>query len=247
MCLWKSWIALIAVLALTLGLAACDDNGFEVLRGSGNVATEDFEFADFASVEVFNAFDVEIVQSDSFNVTIRADDDILELVSVSKDGKTLSVRLAQGLTISTEVTLEARITMPDLEALDLSGATSATVSGFRSEGQIDVELSGASNLDGDLEAIRIDLNVSGASRVTLEGSAGGLTIVGSGASNFDLAEFIVDTAEVRLSGASGATVNVEERIGSVDVSGASRLRYFGDPSLGDVRTSGASTLDKIED
>ncbi len=240
----KLGIALIAALVLALGLAACDD---EVLRGSGNVVTEDFEFADFASVEVFNVFAAEVVQSDSFSVTIRADDNILELVNVSKNGETLSVRLRQGLTISTEVTLEVRITMPDLEALDLSGATNGAVSGFRSEGQIDIELSGASDLEGNLEAGSVDLEVSGASRVTLAGSAGGLTIEGSGASSFDLAEFIVDTAEVRLSGASGATVNVEARIDPVDVSGASRLRYLGDPSLGDVSTTGASTLDRIED
>ncbi len=247
MYVWKSWIALIAVLALTLGLAACDDDGFEVLRGSGNVVTEDYEFADFASVEVLNVLDAEIVQSDSYSVTIRADDNILDLIKVSKNGETLSVRMRQGFTISTEVTLEARITMPDLEALGLSGASSATVSGFRSEDQIDIEVSGASNLDGDLEAERIDLDVSGASRVTLTGSAAEATIVVSGASNLDLAEFIVDTAEVMLSGASGASVNVEERIDPVDVSGASRLRYLGDPSLGDVSTSGASTLDKNED
>ncbi len=244
MYVWKSWIVLVAALALTLGLAACDDDGFEALRGSGNVVTEDFEFADFASVEVFNVFDVEIVQSDSFSVTIRADDNILELVNVSKNGETLSVRLRQGLTISTGVTLEARITMPDLEALDLSGATSGTVSGFRSEGQIDIELSGASNLDGDLEAGNIDFDVSGASRVTLEGSAAEATIVVSGASRLDLADFPADTAEVIVSGASEATVNVQERIDSADVSGASRLRYLGDPSLGDVSASGASTVEK---
>ena len=243
----KSLIVLIAVFALTLALAACDDDGFEALRGSGNVVTEDFEFADFASVEVFNVFDAEIVQSDSFSVRIRADDYILDLINVSKNGETLSVRLRQGLTISADVTLEARITMPDLEALDLRGATSATVSGFRSEGQIDIEVSGASNLDGDMEAERIDLDVSGASRVMLTGSAVDMTMVGSGASNIDLADFPVDTAEVSLSGASEATVNVHERIDSADVSGASRLRYLGDPSLGDVSTSGASTLDKIGD
>ena len=81
----------------------------------------------------------------------------------------------------------------------------------------------------------------------LEGSATGLTIAGSGASSLDLADFTVNTADVTLSGASEATVNVQERIDPVDVSGASRLRYLGDPALGDVSTSGGSSVDKIGD
>ena len=81
----------------------------------------------------------------------------------------------------------------------------------------------------------------------LEGSATGLTIEGSGASTLDLADFSVDTAGVKLSGASKATVNAQESIDPVDASGASSLRYLGDPSLGDVSTSGGSTVDKVGD
>jgi hypothetical protein len=87
----------------------------------------------------------------------------------------------------------------------------------------------------------------GASTVTLEGSTAELSVEASGASKLELADFTATTAEVTLSGASGATLNVEERIDSADVSGASRLRYLGDPDLGDVTTTGASTMDKVED
>jgi hypothetical protein len=241
----KSWNVLIVALALTLGLAACDDDG-ERMRGSGNVAAEDMAFADFTSVEAGSAFDVEITQSDTFNVTIRVDDNILDLLDVSKAGDTLRIRLKGGTSV-TNVTLEATITMPVLDGLNLSGASKANVSGFRSQNQLDIELSGASTLDGDLEAGNVDIEASGASRVTLEGSATELTIVGSGASNLDLADFVVDIADVSLSGASEATVHAQERIDPVDVSGASRLRYLGDPDLGDVSSSGASSVDKIGD
>lgn len=78
-------------------------------------------------------------------------------------------------------------------------------------------------------------------------SSADLNIDLSGGSTLNLSDFIVETAEVDLSSASEATLNVQERIDPVEVSGASRLRYLGDPSLGDVSTSGASTVDKIGD
>lgn len=64
----KSWIVLIAALVLTLGLVACGDEEeeeAEVVRGSGNVVTEEMAFADFTAVEAANAFVVDISQSDS--------------------------------------------------------------------------------------------------------------------------------------------------------------------------------------
>jgi len=243
----KAWLVLIAALTLTLGLAACGDECEEGVRGSGNVVTEEMAFADFTAVYVENAFVVEIIQSDSFSVTIRVDDNILDSVEVSKEGDTLRIRLGRGVSLRGDVTLEAMITMPDLEGLELSGASRASVSGFRSSRELDIDLSGASALDGDLEAGSIDIDASGASTVALEGSAGGLTMVGSGASTLNLADFTVYTAEVTLSGASKATLHVQESIDPVDVSGASTLRYLGDPSLGNVSTSGASTVDKIGD
>lgn len=245
----KPWIILIAALALTLALAACGDGDEDEeapppTPGSGNIVTQEPDLADFAAVEAANAFVVDIVQSDTFDVTIRVDDNVVDLLDVSKEGDRLRIRLTDAARL-TNVTLEASITMPDLRGLNLSGATRTTVTGFASSDALDVVLSGASTLDGDIEAGSIDLVASGASRVALEGSAAELTVDGSGASSLDLTDFPVDTASVSLSGASDATINTNDRIDPVDVSGASKLRYLGEADLGDVTTSGASTIDRI--
>lgn len=253
----KSWVVLIAVLAMTLGLAACGDgddgeDGATATPGQqqstpafGDVVTQQFDLADFTAVQAANAFAVDIVQADSFSVMVRVDNDLLDRLDVSKDGDTLRLRLEPGDGVEGNVTLEASITMPDLDGLDLSGATRANVSGFSSTGPLSIELTGASRLDGDLAAGSVDIEASGASRVALEGSATDLSVHSSGASSLDLADFVVDTADIELSGASDATVNVEEHIDSADVSGASTLRYLGDPELRDVSSSGASTVEKI--
>jgi hypothetical protein len=239
------WIILIAALALMPGLAACDeDEEASTLQGSGNIVTQEIDFADFTAVEAANAFVVDITRSDSFGVTLRVDDNIMDLVDVSKAGDMLRIRLKPRASV-TNATLEASVTMPEIDGLKLSGASRVSLSGFSSTDHMDVELSGASTLDGDLEAGSVDLEVSGASRVALEGSADELSVDGSGASTLDLEEFAVDTAGIDLSGASEATVNVGDRIDPVDVSGASRLRYVGDPALGDVTASGGATVNKV--
>ena len=65
----------------------------------------------------------------------------------------------------------------------------------------------------------------------------------SGASNLDLSNFHVNDANIGLSGASHATVNLDGRL-DVEASGASSLEYIGEPTLGNINTSGASTVNK---
>ncbi len=250
-------VAVLMVALLTSGsLVGCFGGG---ITGSGNLNTEEFNFSDFTRVDVGYAFEVEITQSASYSVSITADDNLFQYIQISKSGETLEIRLKTGNYIST--TRKAKITMPDLYGLDLSGATRGTVQGFSSSedfsvdlsgastldmsgmsaGNIDFDISGASRVSGDITADDADFDVSGASRVELEGSASDIGINASGASSVELAAFPVNNAEVNLSGASTGTVNLHGRL-DVDLSGASNLGYIGQPIMGTINISGGSTI-----
>ena len=229
--------------------------------GSGNVSTEEQGFSDFTIVDVGNSFDVEITQSSSYGVDITADDNLFEYIQVSKTGNTLKIRLKWGY-IYESVAFRAKITMPDLHELEFSGATHGTAVGFSSSHElalglsgasslhvvnmsaagIKIDLSGASNLSGDLTASGdAQLIVSGASSIELDGAAKDLVISASGASHLELFDFPVQDANVVLSGASHATVNLDGIL-DANLSGASHLLYIGNPTLGDIRKSGSSTV-----
>ncbi len=231
------WLTVIG----TLALAACD-RGNEIRRtiGSGHVVTEEKNFTNFTTVDVRNVFQVEIVQSDSFNITITADDNILEHINFSQDEATLKIRLASRL--YTHITMKIEIAMPDLRGLDLGELSRVTVKGFESSPDLHIDISGASSLTGDIKAGNVIIEASGASTVTLEGSASTLTIDASDASVVNLANFPVNTASVKLSGNTRAIVNASERLDPVDLSGDSRLQYLGDPAFGEVETSGDSAI-----
>lgn len=256
----KAIVAVLVAVLLASGLlAGC----VGWVPGSGKLETQEFNFSDFTRVEVGYAFEVEVVQSDSYSVSITADDNLFGYIQVSKAGETLRVRLRLGTTITGPATLRAEITMPNLYGLDLSGATHGTVQGFSSPHDFIVELSGASSLDmvdmsagdiksaisgaskvsGDIAAADAEFGVSGASTLELQGSADDITIEASGASRVELDNFPVNNADVTLSGASRATVKLDGRL-DADLSGASKLSYIGEPTMGTINTSGGSTLSR---
>jgi len=251
--------AVLIVALLTSGLlVGCVGVG----KGSGNLKTEEMDFSGFNRVEISSAFEVAVVQSDSYSVSITADDNLFKYVDVSKEGETLKIGL-KTVTLVWPATLKAEITMPQLRGLDLSGATRGTVSGFSSTENLDTEVSGASYLElvdisagdikfdvsgaskvtGDITASDADFDVSGASTLQLEGSAKDIVADAGGASRIKLSGFTVNNANVRLSGASSGTVNLDGRL-DANLSGASKLEYIGEPTMGTINTSGASTLSK---
>jgi hypothetical protein len=158
-------------------------------------------------------------------------------------------------------TLKARISMPSIRGLALSGASHGAVRGFESSDDLDLvvtgasaikldeveagngdfEVSGASQVTGRLTARDLKLNVSGASKLELIGSADDISTTASGASRLNLEGFVHKTANVALSGASEATVDVRDQL-SCDLSGASRLFFLNNPKMGSVEVTGASTI-----
>ncbi len=217
-------ILLSTLVLLSASLAfACDD---AAVRGSGNLVAENYEFEGFTKVEIANTFRADISRSDTFSVSVEADDNILELIEVTQDGDTLRLQLESGTTV-TSATLQATIRMPEIESLDVSGASRATIAGFE-------------NADS------LQARVSGASSASLEGGGTEADLNASGASTLDLEDLLLEISHVTLSGASNGTVNVRDELGPVDASGASRLRYIGTPNLTGVDISGASQVEPAE-
>jgi hypothetical protein len=252
---WRWLVAFVMLSAMPMTASAC----------SGGSVTTPQDFKDFTRLDVQNAFDVEVVQSGTFNVEITSSEALLDYLSVTKAGETLTIRLNPNHPFTDFVlmrkTLKARITMPVLRGVSLSGASKAVISGFESANPVDlvmagastlklagieagdakIDVSGACGLNGKLTAGNVTLDVSGASHVEVFGTGKNVKLTGSGASRLDLESFVHKTATVTLSGASQATVDTREHL-DFSLSGASRLFFLSNPKMGTMEVLGASTV-----
>jgi hypothetical protein len=235
---WLKWALVLCSIVLVAG---CGMFGGGVIRGSGNLVTRQEEFSGFDRLEAGHGFDVDLRQGESFSVTLRVDDNVVEHLKAELEGRTLHLGLKGPLYTTLNVTLQATITMPELAGLGLSGGADGTITGFRSTDPVAIDLSGGSDLHGDLEAGNVRLVVSGGSDLTLTGAGHDLDLEVSGGSDANLSGFAVDDASVMASGGSGATVNATGRL-DVQASGGGTVYYLGSPTLGDIDTSGGAEL-----
>ena len=156
-------------------------------------------------------------------VIVTADDNVMELIEVSKSGDTLNVGIRWGTRLSS-ATLKIKITMPTINRIELSGGSQGKIEDFSSANPFSIDLSGGSQLNG-------------------QGSAGDLTIDASGGSQLHFADYFVQDVNIELSGGSQATINLDGTL-DADLSGGSQLYYYGDPTLGEIETSSGSQIEK---
>jgi hypothetical protein len=213
------------------------------LVASGPLVTKDYDLANFTAVNAGSAFQVEITQSDKYSVTVTVNESLVERLDVSVSDNTLHISLKPGYGITGAATMRAKVTMPELTGLDLSGASHTTVAGFNSDKSLKTQVSGASSLGGDLTCGDAQFNVSGASKVQLKGSAQDLNVEASGASTADLSNFASKNTVVNASGASKVNVAPSGTL-TVEASGASTVRYSGEPAKLKTNSSGASTVEQ---
>jgi hypothetical protein len=235
-------VKFLSLIVIVLLLAGCCAVPFGTqLVASGPLVTKDYDLGNFTAVNAGSAFQVEITRSDKYSVSVTVNQSLVERLDVRVSGNTLHLSLKPGYGITGAATMRAKVTMPELTGLDVSGASQTNVTGFNSDKSLKTQVSGASSLRGGLTCGDASFNVSGASKVNLDGSAQDLKVEASGASTVDLSNFASQNTVVNASGASKVVVAPS---GSLDVeaSGASTVRYTSEPAKLKTNISGASTV-----
>jgi hypothetical protein len=258
-------IILVVVLTSVFTLNGCIRR--DISENNGPITTQSYDNTGFTGVDIGSALKFEITAGDSYNVTITAGKNLFERIKVEQTGNMLKIS-TEGWNIGWwwgHITPKVSITMPGLQKLYVSGASDGTVSGFISDedftlkvsgasrldidmtaGAFKAEISGASNVNGRLTAVSSGISISGASDLNITGSGGNIQLEGSGASTASLRYFEVNDAEIVFSGASNGSITVSGIL-DVTLSGASSLNYYGNPVLGNTNITGASDLKhKIE-
>jgi serine/threonine-protein kinase len=143
-----------------------------LIIGSGRPATKNLNLADFESLDVMHPFRVEAVRSDRFEVTITADDNVLQHVIALKEGSLLKIALAEGKNYRLKAdSLKATIGMPALSGVVLSHGARAMVRGFKSDRGFNARVSHGGILEGEVEAGDVDFEAYHGSAIQLRGKA----------------------------------------------------------------------------
>lgn len=238
----KKFLLLLAVGALSLSVQAqktVNDPNAEVRNISGS----------FHAIRVSNAIDLYLTQSGDEAVAVSASDTkYRDRIKVSVEGGVLKIWFDNDgdwklWNNSGNKKLKAYVSFKTLDKLTASGASDVVVDGVIKTNTLEVNLSGASDFKGAIEATTVTFGQSGASDASVTGRTASLKVEVSGASDFKGYNLQTENCEAKATGASAIQITVSKEL-SARATGASSVHYKGSGVVTNVHARGASSIGK---
>ena len=197
----------------------------------GKTTTQTFGFQDFTRISVPTVFNVTVTQGPDFSVAVTVDEEAQNRIDVTQTGATLNIALLDGN--GNLSTLDAYVTMPVLDRIDLTSVVNATLNDF-DQAEMTINVGGVSRLQGNALRIgHLTANVSGVSQLDL----GGIRPI--------------TEANIDVGGVSQATLNMDVgstmtgSVGTGQGTGVSTLFYYGTNVAVNVSTDPLSSVKRL--
>lgn len=198
----------------------------------------------FREVSVGSAYRVFISQKDQYSIRIEGTEEAVNTVEFDQQGDHISFRNSFSFFDERQGPVNIFISMPELESLDLSGASKARLEGWKAKNlQLDLSGSAEGHFEGDAE--KVTASLSGSSELKLIGKGRQLKADLSGSSALHAMDFSIRKSSLDLSGSSRAEVAADEQL-DVETSGSSQVSYRGNPST-KIDKSRGSKVEKKRD
>ena len=199
-------VTLIALLFGSCKYSGNSDGFSKILTGSGNVTTENRAVSeDFKRIEVSNAIDLVIEQSDKTEIIVEADDNLQKEIITKVENGVLKISCKYNSFINVK-SRKVRVKIPVIEGLEASSASSVKSTNTLKGENIFVRASSAADIDLSLEFDDISCKTSSGSSINMEGKALKLETTASSGSDIDAEDLLVNDVIADVS--SGGSISI---------------------------------------
>lgn len=202
----------------------------------------------FEKIEIHGPFKVYYSVSDKCTVAISAhSESARDRIRVRNNGGVLAFDLESSYRnwISGDNKFKLYISAPTINKISASGAVNFLVTDLLKSDDLNIKFTGASDFLGKLDCDNLHLQFTGASDVELTGRSTNVEAVLTGASKLKASTFKIETADIKVSGASNSTIYVSNKLHAV-ATGASNIHYYGNPAQVEMSATGASKVKRAD-
>ncbi len=231
-------LAIVVSLSFVLFISSCIGS----IHGNGNVKKVSREVSEFSKISIEGGYEVFLRQGSQCMLEVEADENLHKHIITKNQGSWLKVSTDEP--IHGSKALRLYITVVDLDEVDISGAVELRSKSVIKTNTLSLDLSGAGNIEMDVDANELDFDLSGGSEISIKGRAAEASFDISGAGELEAEELETDYMDIDISGAGSATVFVNKEL-DAEISGAGSIRYKGNPVVSkDV--NGAGSISSID-
>ena len=228
----RSLLLILLFLSPSLTFSSCTVESASQVRNPGP----------FTGLKVGGAFDVVLNQSGEHKIVIEGSDEVIEKVRTEVKGDVLHIDMKRDWSWGDD-DVTVYVDFDELESLHISGASNIRAETKVIADDLEIEVTGAGDIDLDVESKALEILVSGAGDVNLSGSTNTQNVRLSGAGDYQAQHLKSKYTTAKASGAGSVVVYASEEIEAY-ASGAGSVKYYGNPSKEKTDASGAGSISR---
>ncbi len=215
------------------------------MEGEGDIVTKTLTLSDFSGLDLAVAGKVVITQGDIQEVRATGHANIIDRLTTSVSGDIWNIELEKGNYQNYELTIY--VTIPNLNAVYLSGSGEVNVNDFTDQSDLILDLSGSGHIDLNnfTGTENLEVDISGSGIITGHDHLPSLREVDikiTGSGEYHGFPIMSDICKINMSGSGTCQVAVRDTL-EVRISGSGIVYYQGSPTIMDHTNRAGSIID----
>jgi hypothetical protein len=192
-------------------------------------------------VDITIACELYIRQGDEEKLRIEAEKNIFNRLEIEVRDSILYIESDHRDNNFDDWDVEVYLTVKTLRKIDIGGAVKLRTENTLETPKLDLDISGAADIEIEIETEKLLADFSGAVKAELEGRARYVVMDMSGASKVEADDLITDAFYLDFSGFGKADI-YSEKVLKVDMSGMGVVKYDGNPDKVEANSSGLGVI-----
>lgn len=215
----------------------------KTIKGNEKEVTVSRTTPEYDKIEVGGSFDVKLISGKEGTLTIKGDENLVELLKTEVVNGTLKVRFERGKMIqyNYKSTLEITIPFEQINGLSFSGSGNFFGKDIITTENLEVEIAGSGNVKFESNTTNTKIERSGSGNLNIKGKTKNLEIESTGSGNANASELLAENVVASQTGSGNIKVNCSKKLVARST-GSGSIIYKGNPEKVDKSSSGSGSI-----
>ena len=213
------------------------------VKGNGDIITKTRSVSNYDKIGVAGAFDVKLFKGKEGEITIKADENLMEYIITEVKNGNLKIKSKKGYNIRASKTIVITVPFDDISAVSLAGSGDIYSDDVIDSSNLKLSLAGSGNFNLAISTKKLTSSIAGSGNLTLKGDANEFTCSIAGSGNINAYDLKAKVATVKIAGSGNVKVHVTNEIHAKSA-GSGNIYYKGNPSIEKTSSAGSGSIVK---
>ncbi len=234
----KQKFLVLTILSLPIIFSSCIFT--PTIKGNGNVVEETREIEPFDEIKASRGINLYITQDENIKLTIRADENLIEVIETEVVGGELIVRSTKN--VKNAKSFKVFVSTPKINSIKGSSGCNVYSETELVSDNFDVSASSGCNIHLSVQTEEIEASSSSGSNIILDGITSEFRGRASSGSNIKAEDLKSKNAEAKVSSGANLWISAESTL-RANASSGGNIFYNGTPSKTDIsKSSGGNVI-----